>query len=144
MGKTSAGRRVTAHRWKQTACVALVTFASTCAIADASAPGKPFLSSFEQGDATPLSARGKGWEARVVSGPTKEEVLTAAANVGFTGTHALRYEAGAGKQGQRRLTLYKLKQSVTPGTHLSYLIFPVRPGESPGDAAQYVAVDLLF
>ena len=145
MGKAPTGHHGATQRWKQAACVALVTFASTCALADAPTAGKPLSTSFEQDEAAPASAQVAGWSARVVAGPSKEEVLTAAANVGFTGTHALRYEAGASdKPGQRRITLFKVKQSVTPRTHLSYVIFPVRPDKGPGDAAQYVAVDLLF
>lgn len=136
-----AGRRA----WRTAACVVMSSVSATgiCAVKQGATSG--FTTSFEAGEAAPIASRASGWRAMVVSGPGKEEPLTSKPGVGFSGTHALRYEADAtGKPGARRTTLFRLQQAVSAQTHLSYVVFPVRPAEGPGDAAQYVSVDLLF
>ncbi|TCI09178.1 glycoside hydrolase family 92 protein [Dyella soli] len=81
----------------------------------------------------------------LVPGPGKEETFTARPGVGFSGTHALRYDAAAVRtEGARRLLLLRLKRGLTAQTHLRYMLHPVRPGEDASGPAQYVALDLVF
>ncbi|WP_232823645.1 GH92 family glycosyl hydrolase [Dyella sp. C9] len=114
---------------------------STDTMTVAGAPA--FASSFEPGDPGLAAASGGDWRVAVVAGPGREESLTSRPGVGFSGTHALRYDAQAtGARAARRLTLFTLHRPVMAGTHLSYRLFPVQT--VPQGVAQYVAVDLLF
>ena len=105
-----------------------------------------FFDSFEDGQPA-LSAKAvAGWRTSVVAGPAKNEVLTAKPGVGFTGLHALRYDADAIVQrGERRMTLFKPAGiSVASGLHLSYLVSPVMLEDDATAPAQHVVVDVLF
>ncbi|NID14879.1 glycoside hydrolase family 92 protein [Luteibacter yeojuensis] len=103
-----------------------------------------FDSSFEQGDPPLLagSAAG-GLEVRVVGGPPPEAVLTAKANVGFTGTHSLRY-AGTATGRATTAKLFDTDLSVTDGTTLSWLVFPRSNKDDLANPANYVSVDVVF
>ncbi|WP_233496722.1 GH92 family glycosyl hydrolase [Dyella sp. AtDHG13] len=104
-----------------------------------------FATSFEAGDAQPVSASVSGWRMSVVPGPGKEESLTSRPGAGFTGVRTLRYEADAVTDArERRATLYRLKQPVTAATHLSYVVLPADAAGQARGYAQYVAVDLVF
>jgi predicted alpha-1,2-mannosidase len=114
---------------------------------DAAPSGKPvFFDSFEDGQPAVSTQASAGWHVSVVSGPAKGEALTAKPDVGFTGVHALRYDADAvAQRGERRTTLFKPDAvTVTPGLHLSYLILPVMLGDDATAPAQHVVVDVLF
>lgn len=114
-------------------------------LAQAAVPNQGFSTSFETGDAQPVSASLPGWRMSVVPGPGKEESLTSRPGVGFTGVRTLRYDADAvNEQRERRATLYRLKQAVTASTHLSYVVLPADASGKASGSAQYVAVDLLF
>lgn len=116
---------------------------ATAAQAAVTAPG--FATSFEAGYAQPVKASVEGWRTSVVSGPGKEESLTSKPGVGFTGVRSLRYDADAVTGGhERRIVLYKLKQSLTASSHLSYVVFPADGTGQARGFAQYVAVDLVF
>lgn len=144
-GPRSPRREREMRHWRHAACVAVGTLSLASLSALGATDTRAFATSFEKGDAAPVSSHADGWRTRVVSGPAKEETLTARPEVGFTGTHALRYDAEAVRErAGRRTTLFKVKQAVTAQTHLSYVLFPVRPADGPGDVAQHVAVDLLF
>lgn len=115
------------------------------ATAHAQAPSQGFATSFEAGDTQPVSASVKGWRTSVVPGPGKEESLTSKPGVGFTGLHALRYDADAISGGhERRTVLFRASHPVTATTHLSYVILPADASGQARGFAQYVAVDLVF
>ncbi|WP_243041359.1 GH92 family glycosyl hydrolase [Dyella sedimenti] len=135
------GRRHLSVAW----AAACLTVAAGLPVAAASAaPAPAFASSFETGQPVPAQDGVAGWRVQVVPGPGKEESLTSKPGVGFTGTHALRYDAEAvASDGTRRLVLFRLKHPVKADTHLDYRLFPDGAGEARG-AAQYVALDLVF
>ncbi|MEV0276304.1 GH92 family glycosyl hydrolase [Streptomyces sp. NPDC050610] len=77
-------------------------------------------------------------------GPTGSP--TAKANVGFSGTHALRY-AGTHKAKGRAYSynkVFAVHTKVTPRTQLSYKIFPSMPEYDANYPATHVALDLAF
>jgi len=113
--------------------------------AHAAASSAGFATSFEVGDTQPISASTKGWRTSVVPGPGKEESLTSKPGVGFTGLHALRYDADARSDDhERRVAMFRAKQAINPSTHLSYVVFPADASGQARGWAQYVSVDLVF
>jgi predicted alpha-1,2-mannosidase len=98
------------------------------------------LSSTEDGDPT----AGACLSIRVDRGP--EKVLTAAAGMGFVGTHALRYDGDAVTAApagtEARVRLHEIDEPVAPDTQLSYVVFPVM--DELAWAAGWVALDVLF
>jgi predicted alpha-1,2-mannosidase len=102
-----------------------------------------FDSSFEQGEPQLLTKGTGGLDVRVVGGPPPEAVLTAKANVGFTGTHSLRY-AGTANGSPAVARLFDTDVSVAEGTTLSWLVFPRSNKHDLANPANYVSVDLVF
>jgi len=102
-----------------------------------------FDSSFEQGEPQLLTKGTGGLDVRVVGGPPPEAVLTAKANVGFTGTHSLRY-AGTANGSPAVARLFDTDVSVAEGTTLSWLVFPRSNKDDLANPANYVSVDLVF
>src|SRR5579871_3701395 len=150
MDNASSERGGLPYRWEHLACLLVALFLMAGAYAsarnerDGANGGAAFTSSFETGDPALLSAGTKGWHLSVVPGPGKEEPPTSKPGAGFSGTHALRYDAEAGGHQARRATLFRVHQQVMANTQLAYVVFPVRQGEGAQSPAQFVAVDLLF
>ena len=92
-----------------------------------------FFSSFEPGDERPRAAPG----VSVGRGPV--HAVAAEANVGFSGSHALRYDT----TGSLRTKLFGVELPVTATTELSYVVFPEADRE-PSYRSTYVAIDLEF
>jgi predicted alpha-1,2-mannosidase len=84
-----------------------------------------------------------GMTTAVGSGPATGP--TAKPNVGFTGTHALKYAgwqlAGHGTAEDK---LYRVSIPVEHDTQLSYTVFPERTGNDLTYPSTYVSVDLAF
>jgi predicted alpha-1,2-mannosidase len=88
-------------------------------------------------------ATAPGMTASVGTGPAAGP--TSKANVGYTGTHALRYagwQTGAG--GAATDEVYQVRVAVRRDTRLSYKIFPEFTGADLSYPSTYVAVDLVF
>jgi predicted alpha-1,2-mannosidase len=102
-----------------------------------------FDASFEQGEPQVPAKSAGGLDVRVVGGPPPEAVLTAKANVGFTGTHSLRY-GGTASGSPTMAKLFDTDVSVTEGTTLSWLVFPRSNKDDLANPANYVSVDLVF
>lgn len=102
-----------------------------------------FDSSFEQGGPQVLAKGTGGLDVRVVGGPPSEAVLTAKANVGFTGTHSLRY-AGTANGSPAVARLFDTDVSVAEGTTLSWLVFPRSNKDDLSNPANYASVDVVF
>ena len=137
----------TATRWSSLTLGIAMALASLPSLpVHAQAAKAAFFDSFEDGQPALSTKAVAGWRTSVVAGPAKNEVLTAKHDVGFTGMHALRYDADAVVQRvERRTTLFKPSGlSVASGLHLSYLIFPVMVEDDTAAPAQHVAVDVLF
>ncbi|WP_158891774.1 GH92 family glycosyl hydrolase [Amycolatopsis anabasis] len=90
-----------------------------------------FFTSFEDGDPQPVGP------VRIGAGP--ERSPTARAGAGFTGRHALRFEAAA----FTRAVLFEVDLLVTERSELSYVIFP-ESGAEPGYGATFAALDVEF
>ncbi|HVI56369.1 MAG TPA: GH92 family glycosyl hydrolase [Luteibacter sp.] len=131
---------VSKHGWGR-AAFALVT-ASLGVPVGALAATQRFDSSFESGQPAPLAAKG-ALDVRVVGGPPAEAVLTAKADVGFTGMHSLRY-AGTGNGNPATTKLFDTDVRVGDDTMLSWLVFPRSNKNDLVNPANYVAVDLVF
>jgi predicted alpha-1,2-mannosidase len=101
-----------------------------------------FDSSFEPGQPALLAPTG-GLDIRVVGGPPADAVLTAKADVGFTGMHSLRY-AGTGNGKPSSAKLFDANVSVGKDTRLSWLVFPRSNKGDLANPANYLAVDLVF
>ena len=102
-----------------------------------------FDSSFEQGGPQVLAKGTGGLDVRVVGGPPPEAVLTAKANVGFTGTHSLRY-AGTANGSPVVARLFDTDVSVAEGTTRSWLVFPRSNKDDLSNPANYASMDLVF
>ena len=81
---------------------------------------------------------------RVDRGP--ERVLTAAPLMGFTGTHALRFDGAASAVAPRdqtvRVVLHEIDEPIGVDTQLSYVVFPVM--DDLAWAAGWVSLDVVF
>ncbi|SEO54223.1 alpha-1,2-mannosidase, putative [Luteibacter sp. UNC138MFCol5.1] len=102
-----------------------------------------FDSSFESGDPSLVAKAGGGLDVQVVGGPPAEAVLTAKANVGFTGTHSLRY-AGTSTGTATTARLFDTDIRVEDGSTLSWLVFPRSNKDDLTNPANYVTVDVVF
>jgi len=102
-----------------------------------------FDSSFESGDPSLVAKAAGGLDVQVVGGPPAEAVLTAKANVGFTGTHSLRY-AGTVTGTATTARLFDTDIRVEDGTTLSWLVFPRSNKDDLTNPANYVTVDVVF
>ncbi|SEG91579.1 alpha-1,2-mannosidase, putative [Actinacidiphila yanglinensis] len=84
-----------------------------------------------------------GMTTAVGSGPASGPTIKP--NVGFTGTHALKYAgwqlAGHGSVADK---VYQVSIPVRRDTRLSYAIFPERTGNDLAYPSTYVSVDLAF
>src|SRR4051812_29010802 len=127
---------VSKHGWGR-AAFALVT-ASLVVPVGALAATQRFDSSFESGQPALVAAKG-ALDVRVVGGPPPEAVLTAKANVGFTGLHSLRY-AGTGTGSPATTKLFDADVRVGDDTVLSWLVFPRSNKDDLVNPANYVAV----
>jgi alpha-1,2-mannosidase, putative len=107
----------------------------------AATPG--FHSSFEAGDPTLSVAPFGGLDVRIAGGPPKEAVLTAKADVGFTGTHSLHY-AGTSTGAPLAAKLFDAAVPVADDTTLSWLVFPRSNGDDLSNPSNYVSVDVVF
>ncbi|MBB3228382.1 putative alpha-1,2-mannosidase [Luteibacter sp. Sphag1AF] len=106
-------------------------------------PPGMFATSFEEGDDTPALASGPGLRLEVTGGPPAAAVLTAKADVGFTGLHALRY-AGTGSGRPESAQIFDVNAPVNDDTVLTYVFFPRSVEGDLSNPANYVAVDLVF
>jgi predicted alpha-1,2-mannosidase len=107
------------------------------------AANQRFDSSFEPGDPALATQAAGGLDVSLVGGPPAEAVLTAKANVGFTGTHSLRY-AGNSTGSPNSAKLFAADIKVGEGTTLSWLVFPRSNKDDLANPANYVSVDLVF
>ncbi|MET0504450.1 MAG: glycoside hydrolase family 92 protein, partial [Luteibacter sp.] len=129
------------HGWGRTAIV--LAMAAMVVPVGALAANQRFDSSFEPGDPALASQAAGGLDVSLVGGPPAEAVLTAKANVGFTGTHSLRY-AGNSTGSPNSARLFAADIKVGDGTTLSWLVFPRSNKDDLANPANYVAVDLVF
>ncbi|WP_368310030.1 GH92 family glycosyl hydrolase [Luteibacter sp. CQ10] len=127
--------------WGRTALVLAVM--SALAPGAAFAAGQRFASSFETNDPKPLAAKVDGLELGVVGGPPANVVLTAKADVGFTGMHSLRY-AGTSSGNAVQAKVFDVDVKVADGMQLSWLVFPRSNKDDLSNPANYVTVDLVF
>ena len=111
--------------------------------AGAWAADRGFSSSFEKGDPTPVKAASGGLSLSVVGGPPQDVVLTAKADVGFTGMHSLRY-AATSTGAPLSAKLFSVNQAIEAGTQLSWLVFPRSVKDDLSNPANYVSIDLVF
>lgn len=132
---------VSKHGWGR-AVLALAT-ASVVVPVGALAATQGFDSSFEKGNPTLAANPQGGLDIQIVGGPPAEAVLTAKANVGFTGTHSLRY-AGTSTGSPVTAKLFDTDLRVADGTTLSWLVFPRSNKDDLANPANYVSVDLVF
>jgi len=102
-----------------------------------------FDSSFEANDPALLAKATGGLDLRVVGGPPADAVLTAKADVGFTGTHSLRY-TGTSTGTATTARLFDADVPVEDGTTLSWLVFPRSNKNDLTNPANYAAVDVVF
>ncbi|WP_036112593.1 MULTISPECIES: GH92 family glycosyl hydrolase [Luteibacter] len=127
--------------WGRTAFV--LAMAAMVVPVGALAANQRFDSSFEPGDPALANKAPGGLDVSLVGGPPAEAVLTAKANVGFTGTHSLRY-AGNSTGAPNTAKLFDTDIRVGEGTTLSWLVFPRSNKDDLANPANYVAVDLVF
>jgi predicted alpha-1,2-mannosidase len=132
---------VSKHGWRRTAFV--LATAALVVPAGALAATQGFGSSFEKGDPAPMAAKPGGLYVRVAGGPPADAILTAKADVGFTGTHSLRY-AGTATGTAVSTRLFDTNVRVDEGTTLSWLVFPRSVKDDLSNPANYVAVDVVF
>ncbi|WP_051938861.1 GH92 family glycosyl hydrolase [Luteibacter sp. 9135] len=111
--------------------------------AGATTAAQRFDTSFEPGDPALVTRTAGGLDISLVGGPPAEAVLTAKADVGFTGTHSLRY-AGNSTGAPNAARLFDTDIRAGDGTTLSWLVFPRSNKDDLANPANYVAVDLVF
>jgi len=129
------------HGWARSV-IALAT-AALVVPAGALAATHRFDSSFEQQDPALAAPGHGGLQVSVVGGPPAEAILTAKADVGFTGTHSLRY-AGTATGHALTAKLFDTRLPVGDDTTLSWLVFPRSVKNDLTNPANYVAVDVVF
>lgn len=123
---------------------ALIALSSACGVVSA-AKGAPVLSErFDSaGSFPPLS--GPGWAASLVAGPGRNEVVTAHPDSGFTGLHAMRFDArGVPVRAVVKTVPPAERAAITPDSVLRYMIFPVDDPLSLTDPATATALDIVF
>ncbi|TCV97567.1 putative alpha-1,2-mannosidase [Luteibacter rhizovicinus] len=136
-----------AKRWwgRATLSAALPLLCVSTGAAASIAPGTQdvFVRSFEKGDAPPKVSSRKDLTVGVAGGPPAKAALTARADVGFTGTHSLRY-AGTGTGKTVSARIFDVNVAVEPGMVLSYVFFPRSVDGDLSNPANFLAVDLEF
>ncbi len=123
------------------AVLALATAAAVVPVG-AVAADRQFDTSFEPGNPAFATAQVGGLDVRIVGGPPADAVLTAKPDVGFTGTHSLRYAGTA--SGKVVVKLFDTDLRVSDGTVLSWLVFPRSNKDDLTNPANYASVDLVF
>jgi predicted alpha-1,2-mannosidase len=126
-------------------CLFLLVGLAFAAIADSSS--SVFSRSFEPGEASAVKSAGvPGFAIDVANGPSKEVALTAKADAGFSGTHALHYAGTPTKDtaGKQELALFDVSIPVVADTTLSFVIFPQSSEGDLRNPSTFVAIDLLF
>jgi hypothetical protein len=103
----------------------------------ASAGDNRFFTSFESGESMPMSMAGDGVRVDLGSGP--KHPYTAAPEMGYTGTRALRYRAGGGG----RLRLYSVDILIDDDTTLTWMVLP-EIVEGDTNASTGVSLDLVL
>nr|WP_036141967.1 GH92 family glycosyl hydrolase [Luteibacter sp. 9135] len=132
----------TKQGWSRTAWV-VGMMAAVAVPAGATTAAQRFDTSFEPGDPALVTRTAGGLDISLVGGPPAEAVLTAKADVGFTGTHSLRY-AGNSTGAPNAARLFDTDIRAGDGTTLSWLVFPRSNKDDLANPANYVAVDLVF
>lgn len=102
-----------------------------------------FHSSFEAGDPALATAPFGGLDVKIAGGPSKDVVLTAKPDVGFTGTHSLHY-AGTSTGSALSAKLFDVNVPVAADTVLSWLVFPRSNGDDLSNPSNYVSIDVTF
>lgn len=97
----------------------------------------PFSSSFESGQPRPLAQDDGALTVAVGDGP--EAPYAAKAGAGYSGAHALRYEA----RGEARRRLFEVDATIDAETTLSWLVLPEIVGEDTA-ASTFASLDLVF
>jgi predicted alpha-1,2-mannosidase len=128
--------------WSRAAlALAIASIMVPAGVLAATPPG--FHSSFEAGDPALSSAPFGGLDVQIAGGPPKDAVLTAKADVGFTGTHSLHY-AGTSTGSALTARLFDASVPVVDNTTLSWLVFPRSNKGDLANPANYVSVDVVF
>ncbi|MFW7268036.1 GH92 family glycosyl hydrolase [Gluconacetobacter sp. Hr-1-5] len=117
---------------------------SSALVGVSAAKGAPaFSERFDAADGFPARS-GDGWAAALVAGPGKDEVLTARPESGFTGMHALRFDVRGAPVRAVVTTVPAGAVTITSGSVLRYMIFPVDDPLSLTDPATGTALDVVF
>ncbi|WP_226911334.1 GH92 family glycosyl hydrolase [Gallaecimonas mangrovi] len=85
-----------------------------------------------------LACQASGWQLALAKGPSKDELLTARAKVGWQGTGVLRYERLADAKAPMACALPFAAARIKKGDALSFELYPV------SEAAEAVAINIHF
>ncbi|MBB2205454.1 GH92 family glycosyl hydrolase [Gluconacetobacter takamatsuzukensis] len=125
-------------------CAALIALSSAFGGVSAAWGAPGFSERFDGADGFPARS-GAGWTAALVPGPGRDEVVTARAGSGFTGLHAMRFDAhGEAVRAVVETVPAAGPVTVGPESVLRYMIFPVDDPLSLEDPATGTALDVVF